>query len=92
MPVLDNAPHEITKRTEAEPYGCKDKVFYSHYPVKVREYSDDGLSYELVNTLIEHRMSKECRYSASLTDPRCATCRHRGSGERYDKKIREQGN
>ena len=92
MPVLDSNPHEITKRTEASPYGCKDKTFRYFFPLQQRKYSEDGMSYSMVNTLVKHRMSTECRYSASLTDPRCATCRHRGSGERYDKKIREQGN
>ena len=32
--------------------------------------------------------SSECRYDKSLTDQRCLDCKHRGSGEAYDLKIR----
>ena len=92
MPVLDSNPHDLTKRTEATPYGCKDRTHKQFYALKQRHYSADGYTYSMVNTLIEHRMSKTCRYDRSLTDPRCRTCRHKGSGEDYSRKIREQGN
>ena len=92
MPVLDSNPHDLTKRTEATPYGCVTRVFRDSYPLKVRDYSIDGNSYAMVDKQVDHKMSRECRYDKSLTDPRCSTCRHRGSGEEYSRKIREQGN
>ena len=92
MPVLDSNPHDLTKLTEATPYGCKDREHKRFYALHQREYSEDGYTYTMVNTIVDHRMSRECRYDRSLTDPRCRTCKHRGSGEDYDRKIREQGN
>jgi hypothetical protein len=29
-----------------------------------------------------------CKYDMSLTDPACAPCWRRGSGENYDAKVR----
>ena len=92
MPVLDSNPHDLTKRTHADPYSCKDREHKRYYGLQVRDYYDNGYGYVMVNTLIEHRMSKTCRYDRSLTDPRYRTCRHKGSGEDYSRKIREQGN
>ena len=92
MPVLDSNPHEITKRTEATPYGCVTRVFRDSYPLKVRDYTIDGNSYEMFDKQVVHKMSRECRYDKSLTDPRCRTCLQRGLGEEYSRKIREQGN
>ena len=90
MPVLDSNPHDLTKRTHADPYTCKDREIKQFYPKKQLLLSDDGSKYEWVDTMIEHKMSTDCRVDSSLTDPRCRTCKWKGNGVEYSRKIREQ--
>ena len=86
MPVLDTPVHPLVKRDKDAPYGCKDREMSKGYWVKERWYYEDG-RYALRDLFIPHRMSTECRYDKSTTDPRCATCKHRGVGEEYAKKL-----
>lgn len=74
MPVIDHATHAHTVLEDGRPYGCHDKVF-------ARSYLHANMR------LVEHRMSKECRYDKSLSDGRCAGCKHAGSGERYAAEV-----
>jgi hypothetical protein len=90
MPGLEHAVSEMTKRTDADPYGCANKPRKSGYYATKRVYFRDG-RYALMTTWVEDRMSQECRYDASLTDPRCTTCEKRGSGEKYSEMIRSKG-
>lgn len=94
MAVLDHKVHEKVKIDQGKPYGCHngDRRMQGYYAPN-RMAGSDGYKpmfrYEAVR--IEHRMSKECRYDMSLTDPRCDGCNHRGSGERYNEMVRSKG-
>lgn len=88
MPVIDHEIHPMTQKTGHEPYGCFNRTIKPYYMVKTREYRPDK-TYEMVDELVAHTMSTECRNDSSLRDPRCEQCRHRGSGERYAESVRE---
>ena len=90
MPGLDHAVSEMTKRSDDQPYGCANQPRKDGFYATDRVYHPGG-TYNLAPVLIEDRMSKECRYDHSLTDPRCVTCGKRGSGEVYSETIRRQG-
>ena len=90
MPVENHDSSEQVKRSSDTPYGCKGRIIAGGYWLKVREYYSNE-QYEMVDRYIPHTMSGECRYSSSLTDPRCATCDLRGEGEKYDQLIRSRG-
>jgi hypothetical protein len=97
MPGLEHAVSERTKRTDADPYGCKDGKRTDGY------YAKNGLSFHHAKTTdgsniaaykmlwIDDVMSTECRYDMSLSDKRCAGCKHAGSGEAYSEMIRRNG-
>ena len=91
MPVLESQPNELNTTSTATPYGCRDRVIKGGYYMDSRVYSENG-TFATVQKFIPHTMSTECRYSSSLTDTRCATCKHKGSGEDYDLDIRLRGN
>lgn len=94
MAVIDHAVHDKVKIAEDKPYGCHngDRDCKGYYAPQ-RFSGSDGYKpmfrYEAVR--VPHRMSKECRYDMSLTDPRCNGCKHRGSGEQYNEMVRSQG-
>ena len=83
MSVADTDSHPLTIRTANAPYGCSNgDRSAARYWAPVRIFNPDG-SFSVGSKPIEHVMSRECRYDKSLTDPRCADCKHRGSGEAH---------
>ena len=90
MPGLDHAVSAMTKRSDSDPYGCANKEREGVYYGTNRVYHADG-TFHLEMAPIIDRLSNECRYDHSLTDPRCATCSKRGSGEKYSEMIRRRG-
>lgn len=96
MPVLDHEVRERTKQDSDARYGCHDKP-RKREPLLVRDgwaesKTPNGfhLAAQLLETVLDFG-SLECRYDKSLTDPKCAECEHRGSGERYSEQIRANG-
>lgn len=84
MPVIDHETHELTKRTKGHVYGCHNKP----RPVQdtpVQHSKAYGGSHP-------YRMSVECRFDMSLSDPHCTGCKWRGSGEDYSNSVREVAN
>lgn len=80
MPVVDHPIHEHGVRDSDHRYGC-----FNRKPFKktvVVENWKGVYRWPFV-------MSMECRYDNSLTDSRCAGCKHAGSGEAY---IAQQNN
>jgi len=90
MPVEHHESSEQVKRASDTPYGCKDRVLNDVYFMNVRQYLGDG-TYRITGAFIPHTMSKTCRYDKSTADPRCAECKWRGEGEKYDQRIRRNG-
>ena len=92
MPVEDHAVHEKTRFDNTKRYGChngeRDFVGYSA-PNRFAGTTGHEPIYWLGRVKIPHVMSRECRYDRSLKDPWCEGCKHRGSGEAYDAKVRE---
>ena len=83
MPVADTDSHPLTIRTASTPYGCLNGDRSADgYWTPSRIYAPDG-SFVMGSKFVRHVMSHECRYDKSLTDPRCADCKHRGSGEAH---------
>ena len=95
MPGLDHAPSAMTKRTDADPYGCHNGERGKPHLLVLDGYetkSDATGNYAIPRMkLIDFVMSTECRYDMSLSDKRCSGCKHVGSGEAYDKMVRERG-
>ena len=91
MPVEDHPVHESVRQGADARYGCWGITGEEipAYWVPVRS-TKDFLS-PLKCVMLEHTMSTECRYDMSLSDPKCEGCKHRGSGEAYDKRVRENG-
>ena len=94
-PVVDHAVHEMTRFDDSKRYGCHNrKDFADLYRAPQRFQTSDGyqavFKYEAVT--IPFTMSRTCRYDRSLQDPWCGDCKHRGSGEAYDAKVRELAN
>lgn len=90
MPGLEHPVSEMTKRTDADPYGCANAKRKGGYWSYQRQQFPDG-NFMMTYLFIEDVLSQECRYDHSLTDPRCGTCHKRGSGEQYSEMIRRQG-
>ncbi len=79
MPVLDHPVHPSTMTGPEHRYGCWNReAFKSEY------VHQSCIAY----TTVKDRMSRECRYDLSLTDPACTDCKHRGDGEAYDASVR----
>ena len=81
MPVVEHEVHPHGVRDDAHRYGC-----FNRKPFKKTV---------TVETWIEvyrwpFRMSNECRYDRSETDPACKGCKHIGSGAEYI-RTQEQG-
>lgn len=72
--------HEIPPSGKVGPdhrYGCWNKP----RPARLVNLGDNfGLRI--------NRMSRECRFDMSLSDPSCTGCKRRGSGENYDATVR----
>lgn len=91
MAVLTHEVHEKVKIALNKPYGCNGfEKRVEGYWVQERSYQSNG-TWVLLDKFIPYRMSKECRYDMSLTDPRCENCKNRGSGEKYNEMVRNQG-
>ncbi len=87
MPVEDHPVHAITKQGSDARYGCCNRE-----PFASGHYAKDGFDGPRQRwSWVPHKMSRDCRYDMSLRDPKCDGCKHRGSGEAYDKKVREEG-
>lgn len=82
MAVLTHEVHDKVRIEHDKPYGC-----HNHQD---RSEGYLGSTWGTAK-FIEFRMSKECRYDMSLTDPRCENCKHRGSGEEYNEMVRSKG-
>lgn len=80
MPVEDHEIHESVRHTDDKRYGCHNRPAYA-----------DGYiaSPWAKSVYVPNKMSRECRYDRSLSDAWCVDCKHRGSGEEYDRRIRE---
>ena len=95
MPVIDHTTHPDTQKTGVEPYGCCNRTMKPDYYVKTRRYYYSmvemrGDKYQLEDERVPHRLSTECRHDNSLNDPGCATCQHKGSGEKYSAMVKGQ--
>lgn len=86
MPVLDHPTHE--KTIGGERYGC-----YDRHPFKLAHLGKIGYSVDgrIRVDIVNHTMSTECRYDQSITDTKCAGCKHSGSGEAYAQGVRANG-
>ena len=80
MPVLDHEVHPSTKKGPEYRYGCWNKPRPGNL---VNLGGNFGLRL--------FRMSRDCRYDMSISDPNCTDCKHRGSGEAYAESVREAG-
>lgn len=59
----------------SKPYACQNRVIKNGYWATTRVFRSDG-SFEHASKYILHRMSTDCKYDKSATDPRCAGCKH----------------
>ncbi len=92
MPVEDHAVHKKTKFDDTHRYGCHNrKDFVESYYAPNRRAGANGYepTFYMERVRIPFTMSRECRFDRSLQDPWCEGCKHRGSGEAYDAKVRE---
>lgn len=94
MPVIDHAVHEKVRISADKPYGCHNREMSAGYHAINRFAGTTGHQpiWWLERMRIPHVMSRECRFDMSLKDPRCEGCKHRGSGEAYDARIRAMVN
>ena len=83
MPVIDHDVDPSTQKGADFRYGCWNHQRAEGYWAST--WSWHGKAF------IAHRMSLECRYDMSITDPNCTDCKHRGSGEAYAQSVREHG-
>ena len=91
MPVLDHPVHPLT--VASDHYGCHDRPeFRPDYFAPHRQYVGSHGEFFTDLRRITNRMSTECRYVISLTDPRCAEFKHAGSGEAFSAHIKERAN
>jgi hypothetical protein len=94
MPVEEHEVHSKVKEKAGTKYGCFNRQGYMEaYYAPNRMAGSDGYKpmFRLEAVRIPHTMSRECRYDMSLKDVKCEGCKHRGSGEAYDAKVRAKG-
>ena len=92
MAVIDHPVHKMTQFDDTHRYGCHNrKDLMEAYYAPNRAAGTDGYkpTWWLERIRIPFTMSRECRYDRSLKDAWCDGCKHRGSGEAYDAKVRE---
>lgn len=91
MPVEDHPVHELTRLAPGAKWGCYNRParFKPEYPAPNRRYCPDG-TFDVVCVAVPFRMSHDCRHDGSLEDPRCAGCRHQGSGQAYTISVTGQ--
>ncbi len=88
MPVEDHPvhPHTIgSERYEA----CQRKVRTDGYWARNGSHKTAPPADTWI--FVQDKMSVECRYDMSLTDPKCSGCSQQGSGEKYDEMVRKAG-
>lgn len=95
MPVVDHEVHPHGVRDDGHRYGCHNRPDEFEPAVWLQDgwmpAVIDGEPTRLPRMIdIEFRMSNECRYDRSETDPACAGCKHIGSGAEYI-RTQEQG-
>lgn len=91
MPVIDHAVHKKTQFDDTKRYGCHNrKDFVESYYAPNRRAGANGYepTFYMERVRVPFTMSRECRFDLSLKDPWCEGCKHRGSGEAYDAKVR----
>ena len=94
MPVEEHEVHEKVIEKTGTKYGCFNRKPYADgYRAPNRYQTSDGYQavYKLEAKFIPHVMSRECRYDMSLSDIKCDECIHRGSGEAYADRVRNNG-
>ena len=91
MAVIDHPVHEKTRFDDTNRYGCHNKErLMMGYSAPDRRAGTNGYmpTFWMERVKIPHVMSRECRFDMSLKDPWCEGCKHRGSGEAYDARVR----
>lgn len=84
MPVIDHEVHHKTEIVTGHRYGCHNKP---------RPVAGSAVAHaKAYGGSHPYRMSVECRFDMSLSDPHCTDCKWRGSGESYSNSIREAAN
>lgn len=93
MPVIDHGQHDSTKKdSQAHRYGCWNRPDeFEPYTIVQDGWRVFGADLIPRRAEIEFRMSHECRYDRSETDPACAGCKHIGSGAAYIRRQEEGG-
>lgn len=81
MPVLDHPVHEAVRINDGHRYGCHNRRPFQSVVFGAEAY---GLQFW------PFKMSDECRFDRSLSDPACVGCHHQGTGEAYDKAVRSR--
>lgn len=81
MPVVEHEVHTHGVRDDAHRYGCFNRKPF-------REWCESSSLMDASHW--PFRMSRECRYDRSETDPACKGCKHIGSGAEYI-RTQEQG-
>ena len=90
MPVIEHPVCDNVVSSSNDLYGCWGRLWQDGYYGLDRFYENDG-SFVIRVVFIKNNMSRECRYDHSLSDAKCFDCRHRGSGEKYNERIRKEG-
>jgi len=97
MAVIEHEVHDVTKRGADSRWGCWNRKEFSEgylAPNGYAEMMDDRRGHfdaRVKLLYVPHRMSRECRNDISLSDPKCAGCKHVGSGEEYSLNVRTNG-
>jgi hypothetical protein len=94
MPVEDHAVHHKVIEKAGTKYGCHNRQGFNeayYAPNRFAGTTGHQPIWWLERVRIPFTMSRECRYDMSLRDVKCEECKHRGSGEAYAAKVRENG-
>ena len=96
MPVLTHEIHPSTVMPANYRHGCFNREVKDGYAAQngyaeIRVIDDDTAYAQVKLCWVPHRLSTECRFDHSLTDPACAGCKWQGSGEAYSATIRGEG-
>lgn len=83
MPVVEHEVHQHGIRDAEHRYGCWDRLSFKNWFRAQDGWWHDGSELVGKSAMVPHRLSTDCRYDRSLSDPACRGCRHAGSGERY---------
>lgn len=88
MPVVEHEVHPHGVRDVDHRYSCFDRPDQFEPVV----WMPDGWNLDGTRRMasLRFRMSNECRYNRSETDPACKGCKHIGSGAEYI-RTQEQG-